>query len=238
MKKRSSWFFASFPLIITITALTGCAAPKVLQTVPRHVMTNAPAEKPAYEYGHAPSQRVYADSGSAYRAHRRLEQAARLEHERRLKEIEYRSEEAALAAERGVALQQIQPPAQVAVQQASPQSRYSSAPYRFSNWGSGWSGSGWGGGGFGFGGAPYRFVNWGSGASGSFAAGSFGSFGGTAANCQPTGRLFGRTFQQSTPGYRHTGGPAIIERVYSGSAVIQGQGSVNSGLTRNYRLRW
>lgn len=218
---KANWFLVSLISLFFV----GCAAPRVVQTVPVHVMTNAPAAKPAYEYGHAPSQRLYADDGPEFKRHRRLEQEARLEHERHMKELEYHAQEQEFAKRRGVVESAPAQTAQVqqpVVLQTTPCPGPAVFSYQNNDY-YGYNGS------YGY---PIQgsgsFTYSGAGAYGYVRGGWLGRMDNWIGN-KITGGGWG---YHHRPSYYQPGG--VIVREYGGSANIYGTGCFNSGFSFGY----
>ena len=234
-----NWFFVSSFAILILNA-SGCAsAPKVVKTMPVYSVpapTNGLPQSP-YQFSQEPAKRVIEDDGREYRAHVRELQRQRLAHERQLARIEQAAEEAVLAKERGVTLA----PAQSAGQ-PQPATQAQSAPVQgpsvFSytpatSYGYGYvpSGFNYSGGGYSYGyGGGYGYAP--------ITQGTYRSS--VRADWGPVrSGVLGKTFRWLTqsedfPGLRHTGGPAVVTRTYTGGAQVVAGGGFTSGLN----FRW
>jgi hypothetical protein len=116
-----SKFFAVGLVTVMTVILVGCGStPKVLRAqvvVP-----------PVYTYGQEPEKVTIADSGRQYRSHLKALQEQRLAHERAMKEMEYRAEEARYAKEKGLAAPQGPLPQAFAPPPGPPPGYYASPP--------------------------------------------------------------------------------------------------------------
>lgn len=178
MKAKKRFFVIAIPFII----FTGCVSTPRLVGPPGVVGSN-------YTVAQAPVQLQVENRGPQWSRFVRDYNAERLGHNLRLAEIEYRGAEQARVKELGV---EYSPPA--LVKQSTPPSRgYGSRWYHFFGTPAyyyspyPYYGTTYYGGGFGVGGFSYR-----SGLGG-------------GGQCLE-GNLFGKRFQQSSPGYRHLWG--------------------------------
>ncbi len=254
-------------VILAILITAGCAStPKVVQTVPTYIGTNAPPTVPSpYRFSQEPAKRVIEDDGVEYRAHVRELQRQRLAHERQLARIEQAAEEARLAKERGVTLAPEQAAGQPQQGAQAAQAQQPTSGAVFGRLPSGapvllpsmplvpvvppgyyhqyeerptygvlpngapvllpsGGGRGYGhGGGYGY--API--------APGTYRSTARADWG--PVRNGGLGKAFHwLTQSESVPGYRHTGGPAVITRTYSvGGAVVAG-----GGFTSGLNFRW
>ena len=224
--------------------------------------TNGLPQSP-YKFSQSPAKRVIENDGGEYRAHVRELQRQRLAHERQLARIEQASEEAALAKERGVTLAPEQAAGQLATQMQPAQvqqralygvlpnrapvllptqplipvvPQYAPYPYYEQRPFYGTLPNG----------APVLLPQGGGGGFGGYGNG-FGSVPITRGTFRSTVRAdwgpvrngaLGKAFNwltqsESVPGYRHTGGPAVVTRTYTGGAAVVAGGGFTSGL--NFR---
>lgn len=223
--KTKNLFFVSFVSFAISIFSSGCAStPKVVGPPVVRGSTN-------YAVAQPPVQLDVASEGRQWNRFVRDYNAERLEHNLRMQGIEDRAAEQDLAKERGVTLQPpatSQPQAAATLQPLPQQTIVYPAQtviYPYPNVVGGWSSGngGFGGcGGNGFGSVPitqgtYRSsvrADWGPVRSGAL---------GKAFRFLTRGEDF--------PGYRHTGGPAVVVRTYSAGGQVVGGGGFTSGLS-------